>query len=203
MREVDASQAAQADALLVSRLRSGETAAFHDLYARYRSLVYGLACRLLNDPEEADDISQEVFLQVHRRIGSLREPERLRSWICRITLTRAYNADRSFRRRFRQSTISLEHTSASSVCSLRPGADPERALVAAETRRRLTEALAELPFPQRTVIVLRDIEGLTYEEIAEAVDANLGTVKSRLARARLALREKLRDLIQWHRELDR
>ena len=184
-----------ADAALVERVRTGESLAFQELFSQYRRLVYGLACRLLNDGEEARDLCQEVFLTAYRRLPTLREPEKLRSWLCRITVTRAYNVERSFRRRLRSATVSLEAEGTPELVSHAASADPERVLVSAETERRIQQALANLPFSHRTVVVLRDIEGLSYEEIAEAVDANLGTVKSRLARGREALREQLRDLL--------
>jgi RNA polymerase sigma-70 factor (ECF subfamily) len=185
-----------ADRSLVERIQAGEAIAFQELFHRYRRLVYGLACRLLNDAEEAHDLCQEVFLTVHRRIGSLRDSERLRPWICRITVTRAYNIERSFRRRFRNSTVSLERWPDSGEEQIASGDNPERDLVSAEARARIGQALAELPFLYRTVVVLRDVEGLSYEEIAEAIHLNIGTVKSRLSRGRETLREKLGDLLR-------
>ena len=191
---------AAADAALVERVRAGEAEAFHELFRRYHRLVYGIAHRLLNDPADADDVCQEVFLAVHRRLGSLRDPEKLRSWLCRITLTRAYNVERSFRRRFRTLTISID-PAVETLRTQLPMSDPERALVSSETRRRLEEAIASLPFANRTVVILRDVEGLSYDEIAEAADVNIGTVKSRLARGREALRKQLGDLVRWQREV--
>ena len=188
------------DAGLVARVLAGEAEAFRELFTRYQRLVLGLATRLLNDRDEANDICQEVFLTVHRRLTTLREPDKLCAWLCRITLTRVYNAERSFRRRLRAFTISFDETVSRATPYQGPHGDPERALFASETRRRLDDALAALPLQYRTVVVLRDIEGLSYEEIAEATDANLGTVKSRLARGREILRRSLHDLIGWHRE---
>lgn len=188
------------DAGLVARVLEGEAEAFQELFSRYHRLVLGLAARLLNDRDEAADICQEVFLTVHRRLATLREPDKLRAWLCRITLTRVYNAERSFRRRFRGFSISLDDTVSRSTPYQGSHGDPERALVAAEMRRRLDAALAALPLNYRTVVVLRDIEGLSYDEIAEAIDKNLGTVKSRLARGREILRRSLHDLVRSGRE---
>ena len=188
------------DAALVARVRAGEALAFQELFLRYRRLVYGLACRLLNDRDEAQDLTQEVFLVVHKRLSSLREPERLRAWLCRIAITRAYNIERSFRRRFRWFTVPLDGPGSTELAASPHATDPERLMAAAQTRSRIDEALAALPFNCRTVVVLRDIEGLSYEEIAEALDLNVGTVKSRLSRGRETLREKLADLLHSRRE---
>jgi RNA polymerase sigma-70 factor (ECF subfamily) len=159
-------------------------------------MVYQLSLHLLGDHNEALDLSQEVFLQVFRVLPRFRGQSSLRTWIYRIVVNQAKNRQRWWRRRHRAAQVSLDehiehHGEFSSDGN---GAQPDRVFSQRELASRLKEALLTLPFDQRTAIVLREIDGLSYEEIAFSQGVAVGTVKSRLARAREILRAELRQL---------
>ena len=160
--------------------------------------IFALLYRLTEDPEEARDLAQETFLQAFRNIANFRGDADLRTWLYRIAVNQARNRWRWWRRRRRDATVSLDagangHDESPLAARLRDphGCDPEQATLARERERVLTAALHTLARPYREVVVLRDIEGLSYEEVAAALDINVGTVKSRLSRGRTQLREKL------------
>lgn len=184
-----------ADAAFVQRCVAGEEAACAALVADHQRMVYQLAYNLLGDVEEARDLSQDVFLQVFRTINRFRGQSALRTWIYRIAVNLARNRQRWWRRRLRKDQVSLdEHVERHGPDVLRDAAaTPEVSLRRRETAERVWDALADLPFEQRTAIVLREIDGLSYEEIAYSLGIAVGTVKSRLTRARGALRERLRE----------
>ncbi|HNV04123.1 MAG TPA: sigma-70 family RNA polymerase sigma factor [Vicinamibacterales bacterium] len=183
------------DAAFVRRCVAGENAACAALVANHQRMVYQLAYHLLGDVEEARDLSQDVFLQVFRTLDRFRGQSALRSWIYRIAVNLARNRQRWWRRRLRKDQVSLdEHVERHGPDVLTDAsATPEVSLRRRETAERVWRALAGLPFEQRTAIVLREIDGLSYEEIAFALGIAVGTVKSRLTRARVALRERLRE----------
>jgi RNA polymerase sigma-70 factor (ECF subfamily) len=158
-------------------------------------MVFQLALHLLGDGQEALDLSQEVFLRVFRTLPQFRGQSRLRTWIYRIVLNPASNRQRWWRRRFRSYQVQLDEHVANhgELPESRSFAMPDRVLQQNETAVRVWSALSELPFDQRAAIVLREIDGLSYDEIAESLGIAVGTVKSRLARARLNLRGALRD----------
>jgi RNA polymerase sigma-70 factor, ECF subfamily len=156
-------------------------------------MVFQLAFNLLGDRDEALDLSQEVFLRVFRTIHRFRGHSSLRTWIYRIAVNQARNRHRFWRRRHRADQVSLDqhladHGDLISVVQ----ATPERVLAQKELATQLNQALEGLPFDQRSAIVLREIDGLSYEEIAYSLGIAVGTVKSRLTRARQALRSELR-----------
>ena len=158
-------------------------------------MVVQLAMNLLGDRDEALDLSQEVFLRVFRTIHRFRGQSSLRTWIYRIAVNQARNRHRFWRRRHRADQVSLDqHIAAHGEFRLERRA---RRRIACSRRRswraRLQHALDQLPFDQRTAIVLREIDGLSYEEIAFSLGVAVGTVKSRLTRARQALRLELRE----------
>ncbi len=182
----------------LDRLRAGEAAAFNRLVTERTADVYALLCRLTDDPEEARDLTQEVFLQAFRNIGGFRGEADLRTWLYRIAVNQARNRWRWWKRRRRDRTVSLDapagdDTTAplSSSLPARDGGDPEQQTLARERERALLAALHSLARPYREVVLLRDIEGLSYEDVAVALDINIGTVKSRLSRARAELRRRL------------
>jgi RNA polymerase sigma-70 factor, ECF subfamily len=187
---------ASGEAALVQRCVAGDEIASEELVLEHHRLVLSLATHLLGDREEALDVSQEVFLRVFRTLHSFRGQSSLRTWIFRIVVNQARNRQRWWKRRHRAAQVSLdEHIRARGEVML--GADPstpERALARKELAARLQAALQQLPFDQRTTIVLREIDGLSYDEIAFSLGLAVGTVKSRLTRARQALRAELRDL---------
>ena len=174
---------------LLLRLRAGDARAFEDLVIAYQHRVFGIALRMLGRRAEAEEIAQDVFLRVHRSIGGFRGDAKLSTWLYAITsrlcLNRLASADRRFTHAGEEVIVQLRDE--------RP--DPTTALERREREAMLQRALAELPDDRRIVVVLRDLEGLTYEEIAETLGLELGTVRSRLHRARAELREKLEKLL--------
>jgi RNA polymerase sigma-70 factor (ECF subfamily) len=185
--EVDSREAA-----LIERCAAGDELACADLVAVHQRMVYGLALHLLGDRDEALDLSQEVFLRVFRTIGRFRGQSALRTWIYRIVVNQARNRQRWWRRRHRSAQVSLdEHLQHCGDMESKGDALPDRLLASKETAAFIWEALDKLPFDQRTALILREIDGLRYEEIAFSLDIAVGTVKSRLTRARQALRAEL------------
>ncbi len=158
-------------------------------------MVYQLSLNLLGDHNEALDLSQEVFLRVFRTIHGFRGQSALRTWIYRIVVNQARNRQRWWRRRHRGQQVSLdEHLRDHGDFPERNDLEsPDRLLGRKELAIRIRTALDELPFDQKTALVLREIDGLSYDEIGFSLGIAVGTVKSRLARAREALRAQLRD----------
>jgi RNA polymerase sigma-70 factor (ECF subfamily) len=187
--------AADREAMLVHRCVAGEETACSELVADNQRMVFQLAFHLLGDYEEARDLSQDVFLQVFRTIDRFRGQSALRTWIYRIAVNLARNRQRWWRRRFKSDQVSLDaHLEQHGEdLLLDRSATPEVALRRKEMADRVWGALEALPFEQRTAIVLREIDGLSYEEIAFSLGVAIGTVKSRLTRAREALRARLRE----------
>jgi RNA polymerase sigma-70 factor (ECF subfamily) len=155
--------------------------------------VFGLAARLLGDAEEARDLSQEVFLQVYRKLGRFEGRSSLRTWIYRIVVNQCRNRRRWWRRRWRERSCTLEGLSAADETRLASGdeAGPFEELARRERSRRVQEALLGLSFDHRAILLLREVEDLSCEEIAASLGLAQGTVKSRLARARESLRRLL------------
>ena len=182
------------EASLVQRCANGDEAACADLVAEHQRMVVQLAINLLGDRDEALDLSQEVFLRVFRTIRGFRGQSSLRTWIYRIAVNQARNRHRFWNRRHRADQVSLdEHVAAHGEFLSGGESTPEQVLAQKELAGRLQHALDSLPFDQRTAIVLREIDGLSYEEIAYSLGIAIGTVKSRLTRARQALRLVLRE----------
>jgi RNA polymerase sigma-70 factor (ECF subfamily) len=186
------SDANDREATLIAQCVAGDESACASLVAEHQRMVYQLAFHLLADHNEALDLSQEVFLQVFR---TLRGQSSLRTWIYRIVVNQARNRQRWWRRRHRAAQVSLEdHVRAhGELPSNGSFAAPDRMFGRKELASRLKSALLGLPFDQRTTIVLREMDGLSYEEIAYSQGVAVGTVKSRLARARELLRAELRE----------
>jgi len=185
--------------LLIDRCLAGEEAAFDQLVTRYQNMVYNLSLRLLGKPEDALDLAQEAFFQIYRKLGSFRRDAALRTWIYRIVVNRARNRQRWWRRRSAEiNALPVEEVQADGSWELgaalsRRGDNgrPDEALARKELGAILQRAMAALPLDQRTILVLKEVEGLSYHEIARTLGLALGTVKSRLARARMALRTRL------------
>ena len=188
-----------ADTLFIERLKAGEAAAFDRLVAERTGEVYALLHRLTEDAEEARDLTQETFLQAFRHVAQFRGDADLRTWLYRIAVNQARNRWRWWRRRRRDATVSLDapvgpdsDAPLASRLSDRSGdGDPERVTLRREREQALQAALRALARPYREAVVLRDVEGLSYEEVAAALGVNVGTVKSRLSRGRLELRRRL------------
>lgn len=183
------------EAELVQRCASGDDAACAELVQLHQRMVFHLACHLLGNREEALDLSQEVFLRVFRTVGSFRGQSSLRTWIYRIAINQARNRQRWWRRRHQSDQVSLDQHELAHGELPHTGDDvrPDRLLARKEVAARLWGALDRLPFDQRTAIILREFDGMSYEEIAFSLDVAVGTVKSRLTRARQALRVALHE----------
>jgi RNA polymerase sigma-70 factor (ECF subfamily) len=183
-------------------LRAGDADAFNRLVEDRTADVYALLYRLTEDREEARDLTQETFLQAFRSIAHFRGDSDLRTWLYRIAVNQARNRWRWWKRRRRGSTVSLDEPAARDTeqtlgARLRDdGArDPERETLAHEREGLIVAALATLARPYREAVVLRDIEGLSYEEVAAALEISIGTVKSRLSRGRTELRRRLEGIV--------
>jgi len=184
------SNAASADWALVQECAAGSETACTRLVTDHQRMVHQLALHLLGDPQEALDLSQEVFLKVFRTLPQFRGQSTLRTWIYRIVVNQASNRQRWWRRRRRSQQVAIEEHTAlhGDLPDASEFSMPDRVLQERETAGRVWRALDTLPFEQRAVIVLREIDGLSYEEIATSLNVAVGTVKSRLARARETLR---------------
>src|SRR6202163_1841753 len=182
------------EAALIQRCAAGEQLACTELVAEHQRMVVQLAMNLLSDRDEALDLSQEVFLRVFRTIHRFRGQSSLRTWIYRIAVNQARNRHRFWRRRHRGDQISLDAHVAAYGDHLPGGqAGPDRVLEQKELAARLQVPLEHLPVDQRTAKMMREIEGLSYDEIAYSLGVAIGTVKSRLTGARKPLRLELRE----------
>jgi len=185
------------DGQFIERLKRGESAAFETLVSERSGEIYGLLYRMTENAEEARDLTQETFLRAFQSIRSFRGDSDLRTWIYRIAINQARNRWRWWRRRRRDSTVSIDSTDENGkpalVATLKAEnvQSPEQDTLAHERERILRSALKGLRRVYRETVILRDIEGFAYEEIAVALDISVGTVKSRLARGRQELRSKL------------
>ena len=179
-------QESEADALdLLRRLRAGEAAAFEEMVRTHQHRVFGVALRMLGNAAEAEEIAQEVFVRAHRGLGEFRGDAKLSTWLytiaSRLCLTRLGSGERLATRQGEEALMRLPHDARG----------PDAALEQSELEGALHRAIAELPEERRIVVVLRDLEGLAYEDIAAALDVPVGTVRSRLFRARMDLKDKL------------
>jgi RNA polymerase sigma-70 factor, ECF subfamily len=182
------------ESTLVARCAKGDQAACAELVAEHQRMVYQLAFHLLGNRDEALDLSQDVFMRVFRTLPQFRGHSQLRTWIYRIVVNQARNRQRWWRRRHRASQVSLDqHLETHAEPSGNPQVAPDNVLAQKRLASQLRRALDALPFDQRSVIVLREIDGLSYDEIAFSLGVTLGTVKSRLTRARQALRDVLQE----------
>lgn len=181
----------------IQRLRSGDPEAFDNLITRYSSDIYAILFRITENAEEAADLTQETFLSALKAIRTFRGDSELKTWLFRIAVNHSRNRFRWWKRRKKDSTISLDATigdSNSTISETIAGseASAEDTVLRHEREAAIRKALLELPDIYREAIVLCDIEGLTYEEIAAALEINIGTVKSRIARGRNELRKRLK-----------
>jgi RNA polymerase sigma-70 factor (ECF subfamily) len=183
------------EASLIQRCAARDEDACAELVAEHQRMVYQLSLNLLNDHNEALDLSQEVFLRVFRTVHSFRGHSSLRTWIYRIVVNQARNRQRWWRRRHKAQQVSLEqHIQEHGDLPEAVDSGPDRLVGQKFLAERIRVALDRLPFDQKTAIVLREIDGLSYDEIGFSLGIAVGTVKSRLARAREGLRAQLRDV---------
>jgi RNA polymerase sigma-70 factor (ECF subfamily) len=192
------------EAGIVSELKAGSEEAFAWLIAQYHQPVYSLVARLIPDSADAADLTQEIFIKIYRGIGGFHGDASLRTWIYRIALREASNQRRWWGRHKRQElTIETEFGDSSDgepIClkdTLVDGHEsPFDRAASEELRARVEAELRLIPEPFHTAVVLRDIEGFSYEEVAEILGVNLGTVKSRLMRGRAHLKERLAGFVE-------
>ena len=182
------------DVDLVARSKGNDLSAFNQIVERYQSQVYNLSARILGDRTAAEDVTQETFISAHRAIGGFRGGS-LRAWLLRIASNRSYDFIRSSRRRPERSLDESLENPMFQVPS--EGPSPEQMALRGELRAVIQRAISSLPPIQRAVLTMVDVQGLSYDEVAEAANVSLGTVKSRLSRARAAVR----DLLLKQREL--
>ena len=183
------------EASLIQRCAARDEDACAELVSEHQRMVYQLSLNLLNDHNEALDLSQEVFLRVFRTIHAFRGHSSLRTWIYRIVVNQARNRQRWWRRRHRAQQVSLDqHIQDHGELAELHDHGPDRLVGQKLLADQIRVALDRLPFDQKTAIVLREIDGLSYDEIGFSLGIAVGTVKSRLARAREGLRAQLRDV---------
>jgi len=189
------------EAALIAELQAGSEEAFAWLIAHYHQPIYSLIARMVHDRADAADLTQEVFVKVFRGVGHFHGESTLRTWIYRIALHEASNQRRWWMRHKQQEVpIEQEMTGGDSGTPVKlkemlvdSAESPFEMAMHAENRAIVEAALNQVPEPFRTTLILRDIEGFVYEEVAEIQDVNLGTVKSRLVRGRALLRAILAD----------
>jgi RNA polymerase sigma-70 factor, ECF subfamily len=172
------------DSILVARAASGNRDAFDELVRRYRRQVHGLVRVLTGGDNEAEDLVQDIFVRAYRAIGSFRGESAFRSWLYRIAINAVHT--HNGKRRVRESAFAFHAHDERSMDDLPSGANLEEAMLHRQTIER---ALADLPEALRVLIVLRDVQGLKYDEIARILKMPRGTVESRLFRARQKLRQ--------------
>ncbi len=182
------------DATLVERSRNGDLDAFNQIVRRYQLRVYNLAARILGDRTAAEDVAQDTFVSAYKALARFRGGS-LRAWLLRIASNLCYDRLRSAKRRPEQSLDEALESPGFHVPSRDPS--PEQQAISRELHDHVQRAILGLPFDQRNTIMLVDVQGLSYQEAAEAMDVSMGTVKSRLSRARAAVR----DALMAHREL--
>jgi len=180
---------------LLRRLRERDERAFRELIDDHRDRVFNITYRMLGNRAEAEDVAQEVFITVFKTIDSFREESKFSTWLYRVTVNHCKNRIKYLARRHDRDRDELDETSqqqngAVTGMPLR-AANPDKALATAQMEKLLQEAIAALDDDQRAVVILRDVEDLSIEEICEITGLPDGTVKSRLHRARLVLRKKM------------
>ncbi|MEY3969446.1 MAG: hypothetical protein RL617_459 [Pseudomonadota bacterium] len=188
------------DQVLVARVQAGDRGAFDLLVSKYHRKVLRLVSRLVRDPAEVEDIAQETFIKAYRALPQFRAESAFYTWLYRIAVNTAKNyLSASNRRPIPMSDLmKADDEDDSSMGSLEPSVDfqtPDSVLLSREIAKTVEQAMEALPADLRTAVMLREIEGLSYEEIAAAMNCPIGTVRSRIFRARDAIAEKLRPLL--------
>ena len=184
------------DQELVRRVQAGDQSAFDVLVLKYQHRVLKLVSRFVNDAAEAEDVAQEAFLKAYRALPSFRGDSAFYTWLYRIAINTAKNALVAHKRRPVDFDLDLQDPEQfERQARLKEADTPEGVLLTDEIRDVVEKAMEQLPDDLRTAIVLRELEGLSYEEIAEAMDCPVGTVRSRIFRAREAIDKKLKPLL--------
>ena len=184
------------DAALIQRVKQGERSAFDLLVAKYQHKILNLVMRYVKDPSEAMDVAQEAFIKAYRAVPSFRGDSAFYTWLYRIAINTAKNHLVAARRRPLSLEAELpEPDSFESFATLRDIDTPERLALTDEIGEAIASAVEALPDELRTAILLREIEGMSYEEIAQAMDCPVGTVRSRIFRAREAIDKRIQELM--------
>jgi len=187
--------AAESDLALVERVQRGDKSAFDVLVLRYQHKVLKLIMRYIRDAMEAEDVAQEAFIKAYRALPGFRGDSAFYTWLYRIAINTAKNALVSSKRRPIDYDLDLQDPEQYDLQGrLKDSETPEHLVLTEEIRETVNGAMKELPDDLRTAIVLREIDGLSYEEIAAAMDCPVGTVRSRIFRAREAIDRKLRPI---------
>jgi RNA polymerase sigma-70 factor (ECF subfamily) len=179
---------------LIARAASGDGAAFSDLMAMHESRMFAVALRMCANREDAQDCLQDAMIRIYRSIAGFKAQSSFSTWVYRITMNTCLD---ELRRRKVRGAASLDGLLESGWSPSDEDDVPEKHAVASEQRRTLDKAIADLPEDMRAAVVLRDIQGFSYDEIADMLAANIGTVKSRISRGR----ERLRQVLKDHMEL--
>jgi len=189
----------QQEAAIVAELKAGSEAAYAWLIGAFQQPVYGLVYRVVNDPADAADTTQDVFLKVFRGMKHFHGESSLKTWIYRIALHEAANRRRWwFRHKAKETSIEPAESEGTGLTEntrqlalTDPADSPFDSVAHREVQHRVEEELRKVAEPYRTTLILRDLEEMSYEEIADVLEVSLGTVKSRLTRGRQALRQRL------------
>ena len=188
---------AQVDQLLVERVQKGEKHAFDLLISKYQHRIISLVGRYVHDHAEAQDVAQEAFIKAYRALRNFRGDSAFYTWLYRIAINTAKNWLVAQKRRPPSSDIDAVDAEQYDMDSrLKDKATPENELLREEIKKTVYDTIAELPEDLRTAIVLREMEGMSYEEIAVTMECPIGTVRSRIFRAREAIDDKLRPLVE-------
>lgn len=186
-----------ADQLLVERVQKGDKAAFNALVLKYQHKIVKLVSRYVNDQSDAYDIAQEAFIKAYRALPRFRGDSAFYTWLYRIAINTAKNHIVANKRRPEDQQVDLQDSEQYDIqARLKHFDTPEGLLLSDEIRQTVERAIGGLPEELRTAIVLRELEGMSYEEIAEAMDCPVGTVRSRIFRAREAIGQDLEPLLQ-------
>jgi RNA polymerase sigma-70 factor (ECF subfamily) len=183
---------------LLDRCRAGDEEAFDDLVRRHQQRAFNVAFLVLRDREDATEVAQDAFVRIYRSVDNFRGECEFTTWLHQIVVNLARNKHRWWKRRGRQSSVSLDNPvemgdGEAPMQIAASGDAPDVESVKAEFVQLLSRRMEELPRKLREVLVLRNVENLSYEQIATVLDCSIGTVKSRIARAREALRESMQD----------
>ncbi len=187
------------DLALVQRVRTGEKDAFRALVVRYQRKVYAVALGIVKDPDLAWDVAQEAFVRVHRSLADFKGDSAFSTWLFRIATHLAIDAVRKERTSRKDDVDDVSEADleggGEGILATRLGTDPRQNALRRELAQKLQEALATLPEKHRTILVLREVEGLSYEELAERLEIHKGTVMSRLFHARKKMQAALREYV--------
>lgn len=188
--------AKKADAILVRKVQQGDNAAFDVLVRKYQHKILKLVMRYIRDPSEAEDVTQEAFLKAYRALPKFRGDSAFYTWIYRIAINTAKNFLVAAKRRPLDYNLDLQDSEQYDMQARLKNIDsPERMMLTEEIRSTVNRAIDKLPEDLRTAIILREMEGMSYEEIAQAMECPVGTVRSRIFRAREAIDKRLRPLL--------